>query len=105
MANDTVATHVYTLSLHDALPIFGGQAEVGGQIHGALAEAPGLAKRAVALRSEEHTSELHSRQYPVRRRLAAEQKRSVRRYVFAPSTSWCGSGFAGGASNAWLAAS
>src|ERR1039457_7674928 len=51
--NDTATTEIYTLSLHDALPIF----------HMGLAAAQYLACREAEprpLRSEEHTSELQS---------------------------------------------
>src|SRR6478672_13631587 len=52
--NDTATTEIYTLSLHDALPIFPGDPTVPE-----LVEAD---HRAVDLeRSEEHTSELQSR--------------------------------------------
>src|SRR5256885_10930909 len=57
--NDTATTEIYTLSLHDALPISrrpGGGARLGrhARSHSARAGAPG------ARRSEEHTSELQS---------------------------------------------
>src|ERR1044071_10434050 len=53
--NDTATTEIYTLSLHDALPISG----LGGD-RGA---APPASRSAVVARdrSEEHTSELQSR--------------------------------------------
>src|SRR5438067_4261130 len=49
------ATEIYTLSLHDALPIY--TACLQCLDSGALVPEPG----GVALRSEEHTSELQSR--------------------------------------------
>src|SRR6202789_76372 len=57
--NDPATTEIYTLSLHDALPISRG---VGSS---QSAKAPGAARRScqhrrLALRSEEHTSELQS---------------------------------------------
>src|SRR2546426_8592597 len=61
--NDTATTEIYTLSLHDALPIYRDEAAV------ALAEAGALPDVAVEHffaqldelgRSEEHTSELQS---------------------------------------------
>src|SRR5256885_12188995 len=66
--NDTATTEIYTLSLHDALPIYGDERAgsvgdgVGGALRavedGHLAEAgPGLQD---GERSEEHTSELQS---------------------------------------------
>src|SRR5256885_9880289 len=61
--NDTATTEIYTLSLHDALPIFGGLAEVlaarhADDVHDAMHGAEGRAR--LAKRSEEHTSELQS---------------------------------------------
>src|SRR5256885_17110780 len=55
--NDTATTEIYTLSLHDALPIsgrFGGDAERFDAVARAAMSAND------ALRSEEHTSELQS---------------------------------------------
>src|SRR3712207_9127608 len=80
--NDTATTEIYTLSLHDALPISGpGQAALlqpGVQLGQALEaghgreEAP--ARGAHLVRSEEHTSELQSRQYLVCRLLLEKKK-------------------------------
>ena len=78
--NDTATTEIYTLSLHDALPISGlfcsgglvataagrGCASVGS---GAVSE-----HFAAPDRSEEHTSELQSRQYLVCRLLLEKKK-------------------------------
>src|SRR2546430_11190618 len=70
--NDTATTEIYTLSLHDALPISHAQVRVA--VHG-QAQVEGAAQRGQALggaqpapvvvvaehdRSEEHTSELQS---------------------------------------------
>src|SRR5256885_12828760 len=60
--NDTATTEIYTLSLHDALPISremqpgrgGGDAAVVRRVHGLVALT------VVGIRSEEHTSELQS---------------------------------------------
>src|SRR3712207_7210050 len=79
--NDTATTEIYTLSLHDALPIYdtGHAGAPSGKSSGADLTPPGKTamdalseeetsvKR--ALRSEEHTSELQSRQYLVCRLL------------------------------------
>src|SRR3712207_8111577 len=81
--NDTATTEIYTLSLHDALPILGDLS--GGQYLGpAIARAYGLDGAGHRFfvfegisppefrrryRSEEHTSELQSRQYLVCRLL------------------------------------
>src|SRR5215216_7905368 len=51
--NDTATTEIYTLSLHDALPIFH-----RGRAGTARRRVPPLRRRAG--RSEEHTSELQS---------------------------------------------
>src|SRR6266581_9669765 len=51
--NDTATTEIYTLSLHDALPIWPNQAEATRTL------ACGPPDRGLA-RSEEHTSELQS---------------------------------------------
>src|SRR3712207_8357152 len=87
--NDTATTEIYTLSLHDALPISRqhrpGQAALG-QALPILSRQSGLPRRcptAAALavsarvclrRSEEHTSELQSRQYLVCRLLLEKKK-------------------------------
>src|SRR3989339_851547 len=54
--NDTATTEIYTLSLHDALPIWGYQYAEGGFAAGVtLVQNPQGTPR-----SEEHTSELQS---------------------------------------------
>src|SRR3712207_7027548 len=87
--NDTATTEIYTLSLHDALPIWGrgqwlgscrppdalGRADAGrgrARVCGDLGVGGGLA--AAGQRSEEHTSELQSRQYLVCRLLLEKKK-------------------------------
>src|SRR5947209_15536209 len=70
--NDTATTEIYTLSLHDALPIFAVLTGVD-----ALARHQGIDERkprARDARSEEHTSELQSRQYLVCRLLLEKKK-------------------------------
>src|SRR5256885_12306191 len=63
--NDTATTEIYTLSLHDALPISAGapvylrcRADGPGQadLHASVEPMPRILRR----RSEEHTSELQS---------------------------------------------
>src|SRR3712207_8414881 len=90
--NDTATTEIYTLSLHDALPICrpardlgyrnpGGPDDAGerGRLHRlrhrhrrvrTAADRPGA-------RSEEHTSELQSRQYLVCRLLLEKKADTV----------------------------
>src|SRR3990167_611469 len=53
--NDTATTEIYTLSLHDALPIYGYR--FAGAAHEAL---NGQVRGLLWNRSEEHTSELQS---------------------------------------------
>src|SRR5438445_3709376 len=79
----SATAQIYTLSLHDALPIyfflsnFAGPAEAdnAGHVQRARAHAP-LVAAAVerGMRSEEHTSELQSRQYLVCRLLLEKKK-------------------------------
>src|SRR2546422_11543169 len=75
--NDTATTEIYTLSLHDALPIWSGDGRDGrgrGVDQEIVARAPG-AKLAGAVRSEEHTSELQSRLHLVCRLLLEKKKK------------------------------
>src|SRR3712207_6919064 len=87
--NDTATTEIYTLSLHDALPIFGAefilmQAVTGLRVDGpdrVLTLSDGTVVRASAVvRSEEHTSELQSRQYLVCRLLLEKKKKTEENY-------------------------
>src|SRR3712207_9387906 len=95
--NDTATTEIYTLSLHDALPICyrvrkyvgaylaasggadalvftGGIGENSAEVRARVCE--GLAW----MRSEEHTSELQSRQYLVCRLLLEKKKNEHHTY-------------------------
>src|SRR3712207_9527177 len=83
--NDTATTEIYTLSLHDALPISRApglpRARRGGHLAG-QAHRGGLPARparsaAAGPRSEEHTSELQSRQYLVCRLLLEKKNRKT----------------------------
>src|SRR2546422_1882381 len=69
--NDTATTEIYTLSLHDALPICG-----GGHIHATHQRLRAMVAGADAntFRSEEHTSELQSRLHLVCRLLLEKKK-------------------------------
>src|SRR3712207_7380268 len=82
--NDTATTEIYTLSLHDALPISGALRCGGLRPRAGLRPRPDRGDRprpgagqltavlrldGVTVRSEEHTSELQSRQYLVCRLL------------------------------------
>src|SRR3712207_7670199 len=90
--NDTATTEIYTLSLHDALPIWpplGGRRPGARHLLGEGRAAAGLRHPLGALRrhrdreprSEEHTSELQSRQYLVCR-LLLEKKKNMLHYLF-----------------------
>src|SRR5437660_5041137 len=68
--NDTATTEIYTLSLHDALPIAGATDVVGGTFTPHCA-----AIHPARLRSEEHTSELQSRGHLVCRLLLEKKKK------------------------------
>src|SRR5574337_2206431 len=66
--NDTATTEIYTLSLHDALPIYGaGHGAIGGR----------HLKCPAPSRSEEHTSELQSPLNLVCRLLLEKKKKKV----------------------------
>src|SRR2546422_4865192 len=77
--NDTATTEIYTLSLHDALPIwvrtscfwFGSSPSVGSS----RISTSGSWISACARRSEEHTSELQSRLHLVCRLLLEKKKK------------------------------
>src|SRR2546425_8188502 len=73
--NDTATTEIYTLSLHDALPICSAPAK--GFCRPRIKSGHA---RARSVRSEEHTSELQSLAYLVCR-LLLEKKIRFRRYV------------------------
>src|SRR5258707_2895561 len=91
--NDTATTEIYTLSLHDALPIChrrSGRPSPGAPGCVVSRQRTGRAARAGAVgvrvhgrggdqRSEEHTSELQSRQYLVCRLLLEKKKKRRKR--------------------------
>src|SRR6476620_12779082 len=76
--NDTATTEIYTLSLHAALPIR--QARPARVASATPVPRAGTLVRAVRaiVRSEEHTSELQSRQYLVCRLLLEKKKKTTR---------------------------
>src|SRR6266550_8719216 len=71
--NDTATTEIYTLSLHDALPI----SSTGRPPSHSSAATPRWPPR----RSEEHTSELQSRLHLVCRLLLEKKKKNHRLYL------------------------
>src|SRR5215469_5289980 len=68
--NDTATTEIYTLSLHDALPIPFNRTGTTVTVSGV-----GTFRQATAARSEEHTSELQSRRDLVCRLLLEKKKK------------------------------
>src|SRR3712207_8452126 len=94
--NDTATTEIYTLSLHDALPISDGAkspwVRVAAAVYLAYEDEAAARQRLVPLmkepgfpgvwaRSEEHTSELQSRQYLVCRLLLEKKKKKLLNYL------------------------
>src|SRR5438445_2056632 len=71
---DSATTDIYTLSLHDALPILAQHLRDAGM---RVSIATTLREGGAGERSEEHTSELQSRQYLVCR-LLLEKKKKLR---------------------------
>src|SRR6266498_6141411 len=74
--NDTATTEIYTLSLHDALPILLFDCAEGTQRQ-LLRSNVGLIER--RSRSEEHTSELQSRPHLVCRLLLEKKKKKKKK--------------------------
>src|SRR2546430_13538488 len=78
--NDTATTEIYTLSLHDALPILGMCAAASeltsSSVDGACPNVAASTRTAVE-RSEEHTSELQSQSNLVCRLLLEKKKLPV----------------------------
>src|SRR3712207_7971450 len=87
--NDTATTEIYTLSLHDALPIWN---RTGSQVIRGHTSVLIIGREVVyveplfirsaqnavpQMRSEEHTSELQSRQYLVCRLLLEKKKKNT----------------------------
>src|SRR6266550_9418273 len=71
--NDTATTEIYTLSLHDALPILYANEPVWTVAPGGVGSW--LRQRLLGWRSEEHTSELQSRLHLVCRLLLEKKKK------------------------------
>src|SRR3712207_9380659 len=80
--NDTATTEIYTLSLHDALPI-SRPPTPPVPAESSPATLPSSSSKSPAgsstpsTRSEEHTSELQSRQYLVCRLLLVKKKKTT----------------------------
>src|SRR2546421_8304639 len=77
--NDTATTEIYTLSLHDALPISAGARTAGCGLRLAAGDRKPVESRfwggSESGRSEEHTSELQSRSDLVCRLLLEKKKK------------------------------
>src|SRR5712672_4768431 len=83
--NDTATTEIYTLSLHDALPISQRPPpQPAGSAHFARSTAPtsSSSRARSAARSEEHTSELLSLAYLVCRLLLEKKKKKKIGYLY-----------------------
>src|SRR3712207_7437531 len=100
--NDTTTTEIYTLSLHDALPICDQpwtraicsaltpltrrtSAASAAGVSPEHGNAPGRLDRDGGGRSEEHTSELQSRQYFVCRLLLEKNQLPASSYILSAS--------------------
>src|SRR3712207_8501433 len=94
--NDTATTEIYTLSLHDALPISLPRSTLmvpappWFAVRRSRIPSPFRSARTTdfgwsAVRSEEHTSELQSRQYLVCR-LLLEKKKKYKKYILSLMT-------------------
>src|SRR5690349_25036344 len=77
--NDTATTEIYTLSLHDALPISASAGPPRLRQPQNLTCHRGRCDLAVVLRSEEHTSELQSRRDLVCRLLLEKKKKKKKK--------------------------
>src|SRR5258708_11223397 len=86
--NDTATTEIYTLSLHDALPIYTLDAQQEGATRERLLDllvgignevGPFIVQRLPTVRSEEHTSELQSPDHLVCRLLLEKKKKKGER--------------------------
>src|SRR3712207_7795005 len=99
--NDTATTEIYTLSLHDALPILNTASSLATAFKSIIITSPAYAVKILSIsilqrssmqlhkrlqitgfRSEEHTSELQSRQYLVCRLLLEKKKKHQPSLIF-----------------------
>src|SRR2546430_3632926 len=80
--NDTATTEIYTLSLHDALPIWPAQQGVARYLESEHLVAGDTRGRPLVIhaRSEEHTSELQSQSNLVCRLLLEKKKKIIQMY-------------------------
>src|SRR2546422_9583887 len=78
--NDTATTEIYTLSLHDALPISNRLARLSTN-PGTVCGSASMISRKPSSRSEEHTSELQSRLHLVCRLLLEKKKKKKKNKI------------------------
>src|SRR2546429_8982525 len=80
--NDTATTEIYTLSLHDALPISRARLPRFAERRSDWKKTPSIRARDISTpkthRSEEHTSELQSRLHLVCRLLLEKKKNKTK---------------------------
>src|SRR5258708_13702903 len=76
--NDTATTEIYTLSLHDALPICGRLTGTRVAVINLRRIFPAISGHCRSRRSEEHTSELQSPDHLVCRLLLEKKKKNKR---------------------------
>src|SRR5256885_12297142 len=94
--NDTATTEIYTLSLHDALPISAGEGIYGLDLQGrttfinpAAAKLTGWkVEELLGVRSEEHTSELQSPCNLVCRLLLEKKKLTLDQATLRQTVHW-----------------
>src|ERR1039458_9616001 len=84
--NDTATTEIYTLSLHDALPISHESQGITGMPLASPVAASGTLQRGPPHRSEEHTSELQSLRHLVCRLFFLMIRRPPRSTLFPYTT-------------------
>src|SRR2546427_8210157 len=86
--NDTATTEIYTLSLHDALPISRGRTTCcdSSLRRPPRSSTPSSATLAWVSRSEEHTSELQSQSNLVCRLLLEKKKKKKTIHICATTT-------------------
>src|SRR5689334_24646128 len=77
--NDTATTEIYTLSLHDALPIFSETTSARSANGPEALFDDRLVDEILELRSEEHTSELQSQFHLVCRLLLEKKKKKKKK--------------------------
>src|SRR5205809_2482420 len=75
--NDTATTEIYTLSLHDALPIWKAHRSANGSVLNSRERSARKSFSSGCFRSEEHTSELQSRLHLVCRLLLEKKKHHI----------------------------